>query len=1507
MSKSYRIRTTPGEDNGYLKVNVDLSQDYDHLEILSLKISQIDEYQNYCSDYGVIAGRVDINNGFGVPNVKVSIFVPVEEIDLDDPVISKLYPYEDPFPDKKNINGIRYNILPKNKQTLDHTPVGTFPKKREILDDATTLEMYEKYYKFTTTTNKSGDYILFGVPLGEHYLHYDCDISDIGFISVRPYEMMAEGYSEQLFRNRFKFKKGNNLEKLPQIFSQNIPITVEPFWCDSLSVGSPIGINRLDFPINYEINPTAIFTGSIFSDDEKDSLNKNCKPGRQMGKMAEVITGSGGIEAIRRNKDGNIEKYLFEDNTIDENGNWSVLVPMNIRKVITDEFGNLVPSPDGIAGIATEGDYRFRISMDATATDKRLRQRAKFLVPNTNNNFNFGEYSTEELKNSEDFTINKQLSTITSNTAYANELTNQYNYLEEFYPFRWKKVYTVKQYIGRMQKVKDDEAKGYIGIKDIMNSEGVNKFPSNRFDTDIHPLYAIICILLSLFGIVVGIINGILMIINGLITEICQIRIPTGIALCITDCVKNKQYRTYALYRSRNRTCTPIVTNTAWVTQATFTNYSACGAPPAFPTYPVCTVGGVQYATGTLWDFNSCGYAKYYCQADYDYKKHGCTNGCPSDCSPKKIDVLNVFCRCVNIQIKYKCLFTDLICRNCSDLCEPDTKFKCCGDFGNGVLGPKGNYSLGTPAYAKTKCDDNSEVTGTGTKCCPYCCIKIPLIKLKCAEEAKDASVALLVTPFGPTDCNRRYAKPFGCQNCGGYQTQVIKDWVSCLLEPLAVFLKMLKFDYYNDWVGGSLYFPLIKRKYKLKKRKRKFGQIKKDKFCDFECREGQTDDFQGEPYYDSWRIKLKDIIGINPSITVAGCTAKVKGKRVTDWYGTLENDDEIYNLDLAVKEMTFRGTNANSDGCVIEFATWAIFQSTFNAAGLSSKYRRESKETSTEHGKPEYIETTDAAGNSTWKNIGGHGHYKNTCDNTRLVERKEFFKTSLDCLSANDLDIPGSKLLDKLEPNYDNLPCNANNDWYTCLANEKRTTLKGTYTYSAPVHTGFCIATCDPDCGTNGVAPCNRTTPNTIDNYNGKEIRHGLITWHDENIYYTPRILDGDTRFNPSEYKGNLLLPTTIMELGSSVYCDIDDAPFIMNQLVPTTFAVSMEDMKYRFDEGVSYTAGLDGQTGTSDDDAAGVKRTITKYEDKKSTSLNLRAYVEFSCVAVVCANTSAAVNQSQIGVEIIDKNDLGVEIGNCFVRFEHDTDLREYFCKRFNGYRRTDVNNNLDFHHARPGSIQFDNEYGAYPDITLTDGYNLYYETIEGDIVKSEYNDGDPFTPGDGCGYTSKDNGSSYNKTDYFYGLAPGQTSGFINYPNYDGADNASGTINFGVGAQSDGTGDDGTDEIFIGNLADGYEDDPNNGSESVKGVRHNRSQTPYFQYFGIVPGKTALNKVVGRFFADKIDSVTLLGVGASPDDASQNAANKPNVNNEEDNPFTVFRTCLGDTLIEKVKVES
>tara|TARA_R110002020_G_scaffold176274_2_gene368442 strand:+ start:2336 stop:6865 length:4530 start_codon:yes stop_codon:yes gene_type:complete len=1502
MSKSYRIRTTPGEDNGYLKVNVDLSQNYDHLEILSLKISQIDEYQSYCSDYGVIAGRVIINNGFGVPNTRVSIFVPVENVDLEDPIISALYPYEDPFPDKKNVSGLRYNVLPNNKRSLDHTPVGSFPKKREVLDDSTTLEIYEKYYKYTTTTNESGDYILFGVPVGEHYLHYDLDVSDMGFISSRPYEMIAQGYSDDLFDSKFKFKTSNNIDTLPQIFSQNIPINVEPFWCDSLSVGSPLGINRQDISIPYEVTPTAIFIGSIFTDDEKDSLNKNCKPNREMGKMNEVITGAGKIEAIRRNGDGGIEEFNFNDNSIDENGNWSVLVPMNIRKVVTDEFGNLVPSPDGIKGIASEGDYRFRISMDATSNDKRLRQRAKFLVPNINNNFSFGEYSQVDLQNSTDFTINEQLSTITDNTPYADDLSNEYNYLEEFYSFRWKKVYTVKQYIGRYQKTSNDEARGFIGIKDILNSEGINKFPSNRMDNNTNILYGIICLLLSIFGVLVGIINSIIMILNGLITLICQLRIPVG--LCINS---NKKSR-YKLEFNRQERILGV-----WTGSPIISNFNKGYTSPYDPTSDFTGTNGNQIPGNFDGGLGNCNDCRYWYPSqpsngitsgpivdtpqkpgggDYDLMSNdtpsrwdeyvysngiskdewvyesGCNSGGPNGCRRYKLNKTGswresiVSCNKVStnepcddgvsflglcIKLKFKCLLAGLMCKKCQASCPNEDGHSCC---------PESNHDWG--------CPDNSP-TCTGSQCCCDCCVKIPLIPLKCKDEGEWKITTGIPTPFAATKCNRNYVAPVGCINCGGLQTAGVKDWVACVLEGLAVWLKMLKFDFYNDWVGGSLYFPLIKRKYKLKKSKRKFGQIKKDKFCDFECRirNANPPEFQGEPTYTQWRIKLPNY-GINPTIEFEGCSVELRGKRVTDWYGTPEDDTEATNLDLAIQDFSFNGTKDNGDGCVIKYASFDDFETMFNNLGIN--FSKQDRETFTGHGKPEYIQVDDGNGNTSWENIGGHGHYRNVCNNVKLVERKEYFKTELDCtgdLSKAEIaelgdedgfgDIPPP---DVEEPTEETEGC-------------------GFASIQPQCDNLSCLETC----GSNGVAPCKDTNTTDTRNYNIPVIEHGLITWHDQVIYYTPRILpEGDSQFNQNEYKANLLLPTTIMEIGSSVYCDIDDVPFIIDQLEPTTFNVSYEDTKYK-SKFINNTYTQDGETGQL--------REFTKFEDKKDSSLNLRAYAEFGCFSVVCSNTLATVNQSQIGVEMIDKNDIGVEIGNCFVRFDHDEDLRSYFCRRFNGFK-----GNSTFHHMRPGSNQFENDYQTYSEITLSDGFNLFYRfpTDEGgETIKSEYNDDDPFIPGDACGYNDTTNNVD---PDYFYGLAPGQTSNFVNYPNV-----ASLPLNFGASAHANNI-----DILFTGTTA--TEDlvlDTINGASNIRGIRFNRSQTPYYMYFGLVPGKTALHKTVGKFFADKISAVTLQGVGATNDDVSQNINNQPNLFNPEKNAYTIYKTCLGETLID------
>ena len=127
MSDNIRIKTTPG--GGDKSVNIKVNQKFDFIEILSLKISQDEAYRRFCSDYGVVVGRVIVNNGVGVPNAKVSIFIPIDEVDLEDPETSGLYPYE-VITDKDN-NGVPYNLLPRNNRGKDEcfTPIGTFPSK----------------------------------------------------------------------------------------------------------------------------------------------------------------------------------------------------------------------------------------------------------------------------------------------------------------------------------------------------------------------------------------------------------------------------------------------------------------------------------------------------------------------------------------------------------------------------------------------------------------------------------------------------------------------------------------------------------------------------------------------------------------------------------------------------------------------------------------------------------------------------------------------------------------------------------------------------------------------------------------------------------------------------------------------------------------------------------------------------------------------------------------------------------------------------------------------------------------------------------------------------------------------------------------------------------------------------------------------------------------------------------------------------------------------------------
>ena len=64
-------------DSEFNSVNLNLEQDFDFLEVLSLRITQEQAYKIFCSNYGVLVGKVKANGGYPIKNAKLSVFIPI--------------------------------------------------------------------------------------------------------------------------------------------------------------------------------------------------------------------------------------------------------------------------------------------------------------------------------------------------------------------------------------------------------------------------------------------------------------------------------------------------------------------------------------------------------------------------------------------------------------------------------------------------------------------------------------------------------------------------------------------------------------------------------------------------------------------------------------------------------------------------------------------------------------------------------------------------------------------------------------------------------------------------------------------------------------------------------------------------------------------------------------------------------------------------------------------------------------------------------------------------------------------------------------------------------------------------------------------------------------------------------------------------------------------------------------------------------------------------------------
>jgi hypothetical protein len=413
MMQKHRISTNIGKEQ---RVTVELKQDYDQLEILSLKFSQTDVYTSLCADYGVVCGRITANDGFGIPNVRVSIFVPQTETDSTDPVISALYPYTEVS--DKNADNYRYNLLPARKQHGGHKPTGTFPDQSDILTREEVLEVYENYYRYTVKTNESGDFMIWGVPVGKQNLHVDLDLSDIGCFSLRPYDFIKRGEGIEKFERYFEFKSSTDIDGLPQIIKYDRTIEVFPFW-GNLDL-CEIGITRVDYDISQSgirIEPISLILTSTITDDNGDAVKRNGVIRRNTGYKCNLQTTEGKISAVRYTgkkvygSNGTTLypqlEYFNPSETIDEDGVAMVVLPMNLEYVFTNEFGEQEITNDTNKGIPTTTIARFKFTLDG---NNEKTGTANYLVPQIreyNSNAN-GKNDLEDLENNDNlYSVNE--------------------------------------------------------------------------------------------------------------------------------------------------------------------------------------------------------------------------------------------------------------------------------------------------------------------------------------------------------------------------------------------------------------------------------------------------------------------------------------------------------------------------------------------------------------------------------------------------------------------------------------------------------------------------------------------------------------------------------------------------------------------------------------------------------------------------------------------------------------------------------------------------------------------------------------------------------------------------------------------------------------------------------------------------------------------------------------------------------------------------------------------
>lgn len=198
-------------------INIALHRSYSTLDTLNIYNNLVNSFPTQESDTGTVFGRLiafqkilDVDgNNIAIPlkNVPIGIFNPTEEF---------------PSPVSTDDNGNRITLnLQESSTAASYFNIQSYTADTtNYLRSGSEFTAVPACYKYVTTTNEEGEFVLHNIPTGTQTLFFEVDLFKQGLTQ------------DEIALNFFPFPADDspNISKIPSLFFRQFPIDVVPTW-----------------------------------------------------------------------------------------------------------------------------------------------------------------------------------------------------------------------------------------------------------------------------------------------------------------------------------------------------------------------------------------------------------------------------------------------------------------------------------------------------------------------------------------------------------------------------------------------------------------------------------------------------------------------------------------------------------------------------------------------------------------------------------------------------------------------------------------------------------------------------------------------------------------------------------------------------------------------------------------------------------------------------------------------------------------------------------------------------------------------------------------------------------------------------------------------------------------------------------------------------------------------------------------------------------------------------